>query len=384
MKSIFLLGYNSEKFKKWFDEASFTLTAFTTFEAFRMKIKSGHPLPDLVIVDATSIAMDESEMLYIPRLLSMEKVQKDIPSILIEECIDQKIREKARWSGYTELIKSGNLEKHFELLLQRLTATNYQRKSILKKPEKYRMPLNKRLFDIAVSGGLLLLLSPLFLILAIVIKLTSKGPAFYYSYRVGTGYKIFKFYKFRSMRQDADQMVDQLKHLNHYSAGDTPVEQLKTQPNTVDASLKENVLVGDEEIMDEEQFLQLKEDETKKAFFKVSNDPRITPIGRLIRKTSIDELPQLFNVLIGDMSLVGNRPLPLYEAEKLTSDDWVKRFMSPAGITGLWQVTERGKSQTSDDSRKQLDIEYAKNHSFWQDIKILIKTPLAALQHENV
>ena len=98
----------------------------------------------------------------------------------------------------------------------------------------------------------------------------------------------------------------------------------------------------------------------------------------------MDELPQLFNVLIGDMSIVGNRPLPLYEAEKLTDDSWSERFMAPAGITGLWQVTERGKANTSDDSRKRLDIQYARTYNFWMDIKILIKTPLAAFQHENV
>ncbi|MEO0334303.1 MAG: sugar transferase, partial [Bacteroidota bacterium] len=110
----------------------------------------------------------------------------------------------------------------------------------------------------------------------------------------------------------------------------------------------------------------------------------ITRVGKIIRNTSIDELPQLFNVLRGDMSLVGNRPLPLYEAEKLTSDDLAKRFMAPAGITGLWQVTERGKSNTSEESRKKLDIEYAEKYSFWLDMKILLKTPLAAFQQENV
>jgi len=88
--------------------------------------------------------------------------------------------------------------------------------------------------------------------------------------------------------------------------------------------------------------------------------------------------------LLGDMSIVGNRPLPLYEAEKLTDDLWTERFMAPAGITGLWQVTERGKSNTTEDSRKMLDIVYARTYTFWGDIKILLKTPLAALQQENV
>ncbi len=117
----------------------------------------------------------------------------------------------------------------------------------------------------------------------------------------------------------------------------------------------------------------------------MANDPRITKVGRILRNTSIDELPQFINVLKGDMSIVGNRPLPLYEAELLTSDQWAKRFLAPAGITGLWQVTKRGGANVmSADERKQLDIEYAENYSFWYDIKILLKTIPAMLQHENV
>ena len=144
------------------------------------------------------------------------------------------------------------------------------------------------------------------------------------------------------------------------------------------------ILIGDDSIVSESQYLNEKESENDNSFFKVQDDPRITRIGKFIRNTSIDELPQLVNVLIGDMSVVGNRPLPLYEAEKLTDDRWTERFMAPAGITGLWQVTERGKEATSKDSRKQLDIEYARTYSFWMDMKILIKTPLAAIQKQNV
>ena len=120
------------------------------------------------------------------------------------------------------------------------------------------------------------------------------------------------------------------------------------------------------------------------AFVKFKNDPRITRIGHIIRNTSIDELPQLFNVLKGDMSLVGNRPLPVYEALQLTSDEAIGRFLAPAGITGLWQVTERGKENTTSDSRIRLDVEYTGKISFWLDLKILVKTPMAALQQENV
>lgn len=247
-----------------------------------------------------------------------------------------------------------------------------------------KFPFVKRAFDIIVTGTLVLCLSPLFLIVAILIRLESKGPIFYYSYRVGMGYKIFKFYKFRSMRTDADQMVEKLKHLNQYAGQDE--EALKSSPLTRDeiAYIKNNILVKDDELFNQYDYENYKEREEKKAFVKINNDPRITRVGKLIRNSSIDELPQLFNILKGDMSLVGNRPLPLYEAEKLTTDNTVGRFLAPAGLTGLWQVTERGKAGMDAASRSNLDIEYALKHNFWMDMKILIKTPIAAFQHENV
>ena len=118
---------------------------------------------------------------------------------------------------------------------------------------------------------------------------------------------------------------------------------------------------------------------------KFVNDPRITKVGKIIRKYSIDELPQLFNILKGDMSVVGNRPLPLYEAEQLTSDQYIDRFLGPAGLTGLWQVEKRGNDgKLSAEERKLLDIYYAKKYSFWLDIKIIFKTFTAFIQKENV
>jgi len=201
----------------------------------------------------------------------------------------------------------------------------------------------KRAFDILVSSIALLLLSPLFLLIALAIKLESGGPVFYVAKRAGRGYRIFNFFKFRTMCQGADRRIAELTHLNQY-----------------DAALHGPV------------------------FFKISNDPRITRIGSFLRNTSLDELPQLINVFLGDMSLVGNRPLPLYEAETLTTDDYAARFMAPAGITGLWQVKKRGNRDMSVEERINMDIDYATKCNFVTDLWIIANTPSALLQKENV
>ena len=145
------------------------------------------------------------------------------------------------------------------------------------------------------------------------------------------------------------------------------------------------MLVGDDFVVSETDFNKQKEDEINNAFVKIENDPRITKVGRFIRKTSIDELPQLFNILKGDMSVVGNRPLPLYEAEKLTADASIDRFVAPAGLTGLWQVEERGKGgNMSAEERKQLDIQYGQTYNFLLDMKIIWRTLFSFIQSENV
>lgn len=252
------------------------------------------------------------------------------------------------------------------------------------KDRPWRLPLWKRAMDIVGASILILMLSPIYIVVALLVRFESKGPIFYASKRAGFGYKVFDFYKFRSMYMNADQMLDKLKvENNQYRENEE--EEDESHLETATAKEEEAYeLILDDGTIQENHFLIEEEKDAKKAFVKIKNDPRITKVGHFIRNTSIDELPQLFNVLKGDMSLVGNRPLPLYEAEKLTDDDWILRFYAPAGITGLWQVTERGSSDVSDESRKNLDIHYALNYNFWMDLKILIKTPLAALQRENV
>ncbi|MFD2067162.1 sugar transferase [Pontibacter silvestris] len=259
----------------------------------------------------------------------------------------------------------------------------------------YKLPLGKRVFDIVVSLGALICLSPLFLVIALLVKLESKGPIFYYSYRVGTGYKIFKFWKFRSMRQDADKLLANMKGMNQYQqAAAASLKGLVGAPSMdtvactacVEAGIEcQNKLIDAKgKTICEKQYLQAKKAEGESAFIKIANDPRITRIGMFIRNTSIDELPQLYNVLRGDMSIIGNRPLPLYEAEKITTDQFAARFIAPAGITGLWQVSKRGKGDMSEEERKALDIEYAANYSLKKDVQILLKTIPALFQKENV
>lgn len=252
----------------------------------------------------------------------------------------------------------------------------------------YRTPFFKRTFDIVFSGMALLFLSPLLLVFVLAIRLESKGKVYYISKRVGTGYRIFNFLKLRSMYPDADKRLKEFEHLNQYKNGEE--EEEKTE-EAVTETIGENstILFGDDIEVDEDVHIQSKKEQQASAFVKFENDPRITKVGHIIRKLSIDELPQLINVLKGDMSIVGNRPLPLYEAELLTTDNWTDRFNGPAGITGLWQVEARGKtSKMSPEERKQLDNAYSEiansRFSFWKDLWIIIRTFRAVFQKENV
>jgi lipopolysaccharide/colanic/teichoic acid biosynthesis glycosyltransferase len=250
------------------------------------------------------------------------------------------------------------------------------------KHDNTSIPLWKRIFDIVFSSLAILFLSPLLLIIVIAIRVESKGKVFYSSKRIGAGYKIFNFYKLRSMYIDADSKVSSLISQNQYA--DDKVSQEANSDLNISGKV-DSLLITDEKTISEQEYLQKKRAAQSNTFFKMANDPRITKVGRLIRNTSIDELPQLFNILKGDMSVVGNRPLPLYEAEMLTTDKWSKRFLAPAGLTGLWQVTKRGNSNAmSADERKQLDIEYVDKFSFFGDLSIILRTIPALLQHENV
>lgn len=238
----------------------------------------------------------------------------------------------------------------------------------------------KRIIDIVLASFVIILFLPLGIVVALAIYLESPGPVFYSQKRVGQAYKIFPFFKFRSMRINADKEVNALKAQSQYLHNNSKeigsVDAKKLTPHAI--------RVSDDEIISETAYLEEMDQDEKAAFFKLENDPRITKVGAFIRKTSIDELPQLLNVLRGEMSIVGNRPLPLYEAKKLTKDAAIERFQGPAGITGLWQVTDRGRSDVGVASRIAKDIYYARHHNILMDIWILLKTPFAAIQKIKV
>ena len=262
---------------------------------------------------------------------------------------------------------------------ERINSTSLRSKEL----ESFKMPLWKRTFDIVCSLAAIIILSPLLIVTWLAIRLESKGDAVYRSKRVGSNYQIFDFYKFRSMYSDADKRLAEFKKLNQYAQEELTEQESKTSSTQLHKA--DVVLFADDAITSEKEYITAKKQERSNAFVKFENDPRITKIGKIIRKYSIDELPQLFNILKGDMSVVGNRPLPLYEAELLTSDEYIHRFMAPAGLTGLWQVEKRGEAgKLSAEERKMLDIRYANEFSFLMDVKIIFKTFTAFIQKENV
>lgn len=191
--------------------------------------------------------------------------------------------------------------------------------------KQYGYRVCKRIFDIIASVIGLIILSPVFLIVAIAIKLDDGGPVFYDQIRVGRNGKKFKMFKFRSMRVNAENEIEKLQ----------------------------------------------KYSEVDGAMFKMRNDPRVTRVGKFIRKTSVDEFPQLINVLIGQMSFVGPRPPLPREVKNYTKYDKQRLYVKP-GCTGLWQVTAR--NSVGFQEMVNIDLDYIQNRSMWLDFKIILKT----------
>jgi len=319
----------------------------------------------------------------IPFILLGEQKNKEILAEALKHQVDD---------YYTKPVHPAKVVERIRFLKELKTNLSKQRISFQKEHTKpYKISLLKRSFDIFIAGSALLVSAPLLLLFIVAIRIESKGKVYYISKRVGTGYKIFNFLKLRSMYPDADKRMKEFEHLNQYTKTDeTEEDRLKPHMEVVkDVQESDIILVGDGAQINEQTHNRMKRESSESAFIKFDNDPRITKVGKIIRKLSIDELPQLINVLKGDMSIVGNRPLPLYEAELLTTDDWTNRFNGPAGITGLWQVEARGRScKMSPQERKELDNQYVEiansKYAFWKDMWIIIRTFKAVFQKENV
>jgi lipopolysaccharide/colanic/teichoic acid biosynthesis glycosyltransferase len=196
----------------------------------------------------------------------------------------------------------------------------------------------KRGLDVLGSTALLLLLLPVYAVVGALVKLTSEGPIFFRQDRIGRMGHPFKMLKFRTMYLNSDSAIHQ-KYVTDFI-------------NSSDRLAKDSV-------------------------FKIVSDPRVTPLGRILRKTSLDELPQFWNVLRGDMSLVGPRPPLAYEVQQYKPWHYRRVVEAKPGITGLWQVT--GRSRTTFDDMVRLDLRYARTYSVWTDVKILLATPRAVI-----
>jgi lipopolysaccharide/colanic/teichoic acid biosynthesis glycosyltransferase len=348
--------------------------------------------PSLLIVDSPIRLLKMKTALAKIDLVVADKFQKGInisklPFVLIEDGINKEASiviygKEFNSEERAAYIKSGISEIASDIaqlkVVLAFVTTNSNATNIKKVHVPNLTQWTKRIFDITFALVFLVLTAPVLLLIVLAIRLDSKGPIVYKSKRVGQGYKVFDFLKFRTMRVNADSMVREMKELNQYENEDL---KIATSNNT---NLNETLIDALGNPIDEETFIYQKKAEKSGAFFKIQNDPRITRVGGFLRSTSLDELPQFINVLDGDMSIIGNRPLPLYEAEQLTTDEWAARFMAPAGITGLWQVKKRGKAGMSETERKELDNYYAQNSSFLFDIQIMLQTIPALFQKENV
>jgi exopolysaccharide biosynthesis polyprenyl glycosylphosphotransferase len=271
---------------------------------------------------------------------------KDVPKILREQVIDEVVISLPMYSLYEQASAIVGLCQEQGIVV-RFLSDLFTSKPAPGKQEWFEddslitiypgailgwPALLKRLLDFSLSLTLIIVLSPLLAFTALLIKLTSHGPALFIQERVGLNKRRFRLYKFRTMAVDAEKQQARLEHLNEVSG----------------------------------------------PAFKIKNDPRITNIGKLLRKTSLDELPQLVNVLKGDMSLVGPRPLPVRDYNGFSQDWQRRRFSVLPGLTCLWQIN--GRSNVDFNKWMKLDLQYIDQWSLWLDLKILIMTIPAVLR----
>ncbi|HKP31585.1 MAG TPA: sugar transferase [Chitinophagaceae bacterium] len=349
---FYYIGSNSSRIDKLIRifESGYATESCINAKSMLLRLQSySHSLPHIIICDST---LGYEAIKDFRQFLALQKDLRNVPFVLDDQGMNKDMSFRYRKEKIVdEIISLEGLTKESLLakarflnkIKSRATDKTWTNKIETSNGSYYSQnSVGKRAFDILVSSLALIVLSPILLLIALAIRLESKGSIFYVAKRAGRGYKIFNFYKFRTMIVGADSKISEYSHLNQYNSS---TEGPK--------------------------------------FYKIENDPRITKVGAFLRKSSLDELPQLINVLLGDMSLVGNRPLPLYEAATLTTDEWAKRFLAPAGITGLWQIKKRGNKDMSVEERIKLDIYYANKYNFAYDLWIMANTPTALIQKTN-
>lgn len=364
-----VLGLLNHKLKDTYD-----LRLAPTLKIARLLIRNDD-VPDLIVVD---LNLGEEHGLTLIKYLKSNPKYSDIAILVLSGEEKSEIRIECLTAGADDFVGKPFHPEELKLRIDKLLSFKDDSKELdeINKmgdfvfPEP-KMSFRKRVFDVVLSLTAILILLPVFITVGVLIKLDSKGPFLYLSKRVGAGYKIFDLYKFRTMKVNADQEIGKMDDFNMYKKSEVEVAQNDDKELIYDGGWIS------------EQTLQTKK-EGKAAFMKFQNDPRITRLGTFLRNSSLDELPQLFNIVKGDMSIVGNRPLPPYEAEKLTKDESAARFLAPAGLTGLWQVTKRGQTGVSEKERMELDNTYAHEHNWLYDIKLILKTFPAVFQSEKM
>jgi len=398
--NILYIGSSANSISALKDHPEILLNSFGNILDADRFIKFGH-IPDAILCE-TVIAGGSGITMF--NFVRENPNLKDVAFILLTHEFKEDVYKDAFLKGIDDYFVLplpppnsliGRIE-YLKVYRKKIVPHMPDNETVIEPELKYNMPISKRIFDIVLAAGALIALSPLLLLVIIAIRLESKGKVYYISRRVGR--EPFDFYKLRSMRVGADADLAKLAKDKNQYVSESKQTEIDFNSKCPKCALLKNgetcspiMHLGTHEICDYWYGEQKREiEKSKVAFVKIVNDPRITKVGKIIRNTSIDELPQLINVLKGDMSIVGNRPLPVYEAELLTKGDMAKRFLAPAGITGLWQVELRGRGgDMSEDERKRLDNVYAEhfigdNYSFWYDFKLILRTFKALFQKDTV
>jgi len=324
------------------------ITIDNPFSVCQWVISNG--LPDGIVCDK-SIAEDDAFSFH-QFWIDQFDIQSNIPFIILDEERNQNTIEKAVQlkidDVYTKPVGAETLLSRI-LFLKKIKPLAELDSSNKTTAKWYQITFFKRTFDLILASLGLLISSPLLLIIVLAIKIESRGKIYSISQRVGTGFKLFNLYNLRSRYSNPDKRSQELSHLNQY----------------------------------------LKEAHQANTEKSNENDPRLTKVGFIIHKTGVDKWLQLINVLKGDLSLVGNRPIRLFEAELLTVSDWYDRINGPAGMTGLWRIkTHRNYRSLPAEDRKFLDNRYSKiairKYPFWKDLLIILRTIPALVQKKNV